>query len=136
MTDNQRFSLSVLVVFPGVILARLYPTTAGYAVAVVLVLTAMAVASFDDRLSAITVRNRRCGIGESLLRPSKGKTFSWLAIVLPVTIWAMQWAGMISESGNGSTVEAWGRWFFDADENPLLAMSGLIGILCRRSENG
>jgi len=136
MTDNQRFSLSVLVVFPGVIIVRLYPTIAGYAVVVTLTLTALAIAAFDDRLPIMTVRNRRRGIGEPLLRPSKGKIFSWLAMALPVTIWAMQWAGMIPESDSGSTMEAWGCWFFDAGESPLLVLSGLIGVFCRRSDNG
>lgn len=136
MTDHQRFSLSVLVLFPGVVIARLYPTMTGYAVAVVLMLTALAIATFDDRLSVMTVRNRRCGIGEPLLRPSKGKMLSWLAMALPVTIWAMQWAEMIPESDSMSIMEVWGRWFFEVGENPLLFLSGLAGILCRRSENG
>jgi len=136
MTDNQRLSLSVLVLFPGVVIAWMHPTITGYALAVALILTALAIAVFDERVPVLTVRNRRRGIDEPLLRPSKGKTFSWLAIALPVTIWAMQWAGMILKSDVVSTAEAWGLWFFDAGESPLLFMSGLIGVLCRRSENG
>ncbi len=133
---SDRFAVSVLLVVGGMITVNLYPTIAGYAVAVVLMLAAIAITVFDERVSAMTVRNRRREIGEPLLRPSKGKTFSWLSMALPVTIWVMQWAEMIPESDGMATAEAWGLWFFNAGESPLLFMSGLIGVLCRRSENG
>ena len=137
MSDrHQRFALSVLLVVGGVIPVSLYPTVAGYALAVVIMLAATAIAAFDERVALLTVRNRSREIGASLLRPSKGKAFSWLAMALPITIWTMQWAEMIPESDGLLTVEVWGLLFFDAGESPLLFMSGLIGMLCRRSENG